>query len=97
MNFKQFNTLVIPIVVAACASQPTPVYDPTLEPTEVTLSETEAQIYETIFISPETWAVMTDSERNAVLDHNCVFAQRNPEAAPPGFDVSDCQGDASTD
>lgn len=88
-----FTLVIVPIVLAACELNGTPVYDPSLEPDTVTLRDTEAQIYEIIRISPETWAVMSNEERNAVLDHNCVFAQRNPEAAPPGFDISDCQSD----
>lgn len=85
--------IIVPIVLAACATCPDPVYDPSLEPTDVTLRDTEAQIYDIINISAETWAVMSTLERNAVLDHNCVYIQRNPEAAPPGFDISDCQSD----
>lgn len=88
-----FTLVIVPIVLAACELNGPPVYDPSLEPGAVTLRDTEAQIYEIIRISPETWEVMSESERNAVLDHNCVFAQRNPEAAPPGFDISDCQSD----
>ena len=86
-----FAVLIVPIVLASCSITQPPVYDPTLEPSDVTLGDTEAQVYDIIRISPATWAVMSETERNAVLDHDCVYIQRNPEAAPLGFDVSDCQ------
>jgi hypothetical protein len=88
MNFK--TTIVFPLIVlAACANSNPPVYDGTLDPEAITERPSESQIYQIISISPETWAFMTKSERNAVLDHNCVFAKRNPDAVP-GFDPSDC-------
>lgn len=83
--------IIVPFVLAACALNDAPAYDGSLDPSEITLRTSEAQIYDVIRISPETWNVMSEKERNAVLDHNCVYIQRNPEAAPPGFDVSDCR------
>jgi len=94
MNFK-FVPLIIPIVLAACANSAPPVYDPTLEPETLTERETEAQIYSVIKLSRYTWSLMSDEERNSVLDHNCVFIKRNPEAAPPGFNVDDCGIDSA--
>lgn len=82
--------LIVAFVLPGCALCPDPVYDPTLDPTTLTQRDAEAQIYDIIQVSPTTWALMTDQERQDVLEHNCVFALRNPEAAPPGFDAKDC-------
>ena len=89
MNLK--TTVVFPLIVLAACANCTPfVYDGDLNPQTLTERETEAQIYDIIKITPKTWSIMTQNARNAVLDHNCVFAKRNPDVVP-GFDPSDCE------
>lgn len=94
MTFNVKTTLtpiLVTFVLPACELCPSPAYDPTLDTETLTTRATEAQVYDIIRISPETWASMTAEEREAVLDHNCVYALRNPDAAPEGFDAGDCQ------
>lgn len=89
VNFK--TTIVIaPIVLAACALFDTPVTDVTLDPETVLLRETEPLVYGLIEVRPEEWQILSEETREAIFDHNCVFATRNPDAVP-GFDPVDCE------
>lgn len=84
--------VVIPIVLSACAFFEPSVTPEPIEPETVLLRETEPLVYGLIEVTPQEWQILSPETREAIFDHNCTFAKRNPDAVP-GFNPVDCQSD----
>jgi hypothetical protein len=81
--------LIIPFVLPACSVFERPRYVEPIDPSNVLLRETEPTVYNVIKVTPEEWQMLSKETREAIFDHNCTFAKRNPDAVP-GFDSRDC-------
>ncbi len=88
---KITNIVRIVILSGAVAACQSPDVIAPVDPADVLLRQTEAQIYAPILLTRAEFESLTEMSQEMILAHNNVYWCRNEAKRPEGFDADLCR------